>query len=281
MTMSTTASRDAYVMSRDTLASGRLTAQHFLLLRRLGWLLHPEIEAQMRVRKTFEVADVACGNGVWSLDMAQQFPQARITGIDISPQQFPVPSTWPANVSMELHDIFHPMPQRYVGRFDVVHVRLIMAAVYWQDKDWVIHNILNLLRPGGWIQWTDAPVPLLQATSDIKNGAHLFREPPAITTQLSGLFAQTEWLRQLPQELYRHSLINLRDVAMPPVPWLSRQDTDNAMWAITDIRDGLKQRAAASTAETFARAVEETLEDIRRGRSYYTTFCTTIGQKPG
>jgi hypothetical protein len=33
-------------------------------------------------------------------------------------------------------------------------------------------------------------------------------------------------------------------------------------------------------SDSFGHAVEETLEDIRQGRVFFTTFYTTIGQKP-
>ena len=135
MTAAAVADRDPYIMSRDPLASGRLTAQHFLILRRLGWLLHPELAAQIRHRKGLEIADVACGNAIWTLDMAVEYPLARFTGIDISPQQFPPQWTLPRNVTLELHDIFQPMPEKYVARFDIIHIRMIVAAVYVSSLD--------------------------------------------------------------------------------------------------------------------------------------------------
>ncbi|KIW82921.1 hypothetical protein Z517_02164 [Fonsecaea pedrosoi CBS 271.37] len=281
MAADTAAHRDPYIMSRDTVASGRLTAQHYLILRRLGWLLHPDIAARIRGLRGLEIADVACGNAIWSLEMAVNYPHARITGIDISPQQFPPQFTLPQNVALEIHDIFQPMPDRYVGRFDVVHVRLIMAAVYFQDKDWVMHNIVRLLKPGGFIQWIDATVPVLRAMNDPLRYPGAFLEPPAITAPLTSLFSHTEWLRHLVAELQRHGLVNLRHVDVPPVPWLSRQDTDNAIWALTDIHEGLRVRAPKEVSDLFGRAVGQTLQDIREGRVYYTTYYTTIGQKPG
>ncbi|KAJ9606211.1 hypothetical protein H2200_009172 [Cladophialophora chaetospira] len=270
---------DPYIMSRNTLASGRLTAQHYLLLRRLGWLLHPHIAAQVQHCRSLEIADVACGNAIWALDLAREFPQANFTGIDISPQQFPPHFTLPRNVNLDVHDIFQPMPERYIARFDIVHCRLIMAAVYGQNKDWVMHNIIALLKPGGYIQWTDATIPLLQATGAPTRGRRPFREPPAITLQLTSLFGPTEWLRRLREELQRHGLVNLFDVDMPPVPWLSRQDTDNAIWALTDIHAGLKLKAPKEVSEKFGHALDETLDDIKQGRAYFTTYFTTIGQK--
>lgn len=272
--------RGPYLFSRDTLASGRLTAQHFLLLRRLGWLLNPEIANQVKGSTRLEIADVACGNAIWALDMAVEYPKAHITGIDICPQQFPPQSTWPRNVALEVHDIYQPMPEKYLARFDIVHVRLVMAAVHGQTKDWILHNVISLLKPGGCIQWTDATLPLLQTINDPASHADVFRDPPPIATGLASLFAHTEWLRHLAEELQRHGLVNVYKIDMPPVPWLAKQETDNAIWALTDIQKGLKSRGPKEAYESFGKAVQETLEDIRRGRVYFTTYHTTIGQKP-
>ena len=230
-------------------------------------------------REGLEIADVACGNAVWTMDMAVAFPHARITGLDISPHQFPQQFTWPRNVSLELCNIFQPLPDHYVARFDVVHVRLIMAAVYFQNKDWVMQNIVQMLKPGGWIQWTDVTVPVLQALGDASRGRSVFRDPPAITIHLSNFFACTEWLRRLPEELQRHGLVNLQNIDISAVPWLSKQETDNAIWALNDVHEGLKARAPKDVFEPFGNAVQETLEDIRRGRVFYITYYTTIGQR--
>ena len=110
---------------------------------------------------------------------------------------------------------------------------------------------------------------------------NIFRSPPAISTQLTSLFAHTEWLRHLSEEFLRHGVVNVRDVDMPPLPWLSRLDTDNAIWALTDIHDGLKLTVGKEVADLFGSAVQETLQDIRQGRVYFTTYHTTIGQKAG
>jgi SAM-dependent methyltransferase len=273
------ADRDSYMMSRNNLASGRLTAQHYLIVRRLGWLIHPDIHEKVRNCDELEIMDVACGNAVWVMDMAQQYPRAHISGIDISCQQFPPQFTWPPNVRLEQHDMFAPFPERLVGRFDIVQVRLVMVAVYSQNKDWIMHNISRLLKPGGYLQWIDASIPLIRALSSPQRGRDTFREPPAITTHLTSFFACVEWLRHLPEELARHGLINLLKVDMPPVPWLSRQETDNAVWALTDIHEGLTLRAPKEVADSFGQALQETIDDIKNGRVFYTTYYTTIGQK--
>ncbi|KIX00322.1 uncharacterized protein Z518_10461 [Rhinocladiella mackenziei CBS 650.93] len=276
-----TVGTDNYLFSRDSLATGRLTAQHFLILRRSGWHLHPDIAVKVHGRKKLTIADVACGNGIWALDMARDYPQAHFTGIDISPQQFPPKFTWPRNVTMETYDIFQPMPDRYIGRFDIVHVRFIMGAVYSQNKNWVLQNILKLLKPGGFIQWTDATVPLLHVLSDPLQPLGQFRQPPAIEAPLASIFSPTEWLRRLADEFQQHGLINTRAIDLPPVPWLSKQETDNAIWALTDIHEGLKVRLGKEVAARFGAAVQETLEEIRHGRVYFATYYMAIGQKPG
>lgn len=279
MSTSTHQNGESYMLSRDSHASTRLTAQHFLLLKKSGWLLHPNIAAKVRGRSELEIADVACGNGIWAMEIAHEYPQARITAIDISPLQFPPAYTCPENVSLENHDIFQPMPDKYVGRFDVVHVRLIVGAVYSQDKAWVIENLLRLVKHGGYLQWTDATAPYAGTYSDPQS-SQTFREPPAVLPALDAMFKGTAWLQHLDEELKQHGMIDAKTRPVPFVPWLAKQENDNAIWVLSEALEGLKRRGMTEMFDFVSKAVDEMMDDIRKGRVYYGAFYTTIGQKP-
>ena len=48
-----------------------------------------------------EVLDLGTGTGIWAIDMADSYPAATVTGIDLSPTQ---PHWVPANVRFEVDD---------------------------------------------------------------------------------------------------------------------------------------------------------------------------------
>lgn len=52
-----------YALPRDNADSIRLTAQHYVLVERQGWLLHPQIESALKDVPNPQIADVACGTG--------------------------------------------------------------------------------------------------------------------------------------------------------------------------------------------------------------------------
>jgi hypothetical protein len=78
----------------------------------------------------------------------------QLHGFDISADQFP-PSL-PQNVHLHMHDAKQPWPAEWHGRFDAVHVRLLVCAMETTDN-WitVARNVLQLLKPGGHVQWCE------------------------------------------------------------------------------------------------------------------------------
>lgn len=124
--------------------------------------MHPKITQALRESETpLQILDLATGNGIWSTEVAWEQPQHQITGLDISSEQFPPEPTWSKNVSFGTYDIFAEVPAEYIATFDVIHIRYIMA-VLWQSPDrkvTVLNNIKRMLKPGGWLQWQEAPPP--------------------------------------------------------------------------------------------------------------------------
>lgn len=82
---------------------------------------------------------------IFALEVAQQFPAAKVTGLDISPANYPSDWTWPENVSFGLWNVFTPPPEQYCNRFDVVHVRLLTGAAIGKDKHYLLRNLIKLL----------------------------------------------------------------------------------------------------------------------------------------
>ncbi|KAK5359257.1 hypothetical protein LTR20_001722 [Exophiala xenobiotica] len=266
-----------YQLSRDYLASGRLTAQHYLILRRSGWLLHPEIASAVSGRTDLAIADLACGNAIWALDMASEFPDATVVGIDISTQQFPTRASWPHNLCLETHDMFQAVPEKYVGRFDVVHIRLVLAAVYNHDKDRLLQNVLTLLKPGGYIQWTEALLPVFISPIEL-SASSVFRQPSAIETQCRKLVGGSAWLVQLHDEFQARGLTNTQRIRIPLVPWLSKQDNDNTLGVMDDILRSMQSRAPKAVVDEHRAIIEETVGEMGQGRMFFANYYTAIGR---
>lgn len=153
-----------YILSRDREESARLDAQHEVFVSSAGYLIHPQILSS--IPSTASVADVGTGTGIWLLQVADVLPAAKIVGFDISPEQFRDKS-----ISLEIIDIRQPIPARFQSQFDVVHLRLLLGGLIPNDWAIVASNALKLLRPGGWIQWTEISPGRMTFVSLVPGGA--------------------------------------------------------------------------------------------------------------
>ena len=71
---------------------------------------------------------------IWLIDLAKEMPKATFDGLDISSAHLPRRNWLPANISLrELKD-FGEIPPELVGKYDVVHVGLIVAGSRSQEE---------------------------------------------------------------------------------------------------------------------------------------------------
>ncbi|CAD6591305.1 MAG: hypothetical protein ASARMPRED_005303 [Alectoria sarmentosa] len=147
-------SQISYALGRGYLASVRLYAQHWMWRFQLGYLLHPTIPQD---KEDLKIADIACGTGIWLIEVARTLPAStQLDGYDISPAQYP-PKEWlPKNVNLNVLDMLDPVPEELIGKYDVVHVGLIVMVVRNENPTPVLNNLMALLKPGGYLQWDES-----------------------------------------------------------------------------------------------------------------------------
>ena len=93
-----------------------------------------------------KILDLGTGSGIWAIDMADQYPSAKIIGVDTAPVQ---PSVLPPNLVFEVDDIEHDWLWA-PSSFDFIHGRELIMAIH----DWprLIRQAFNHLKPGGHLQ---------------------------------------------------------------------------------------------------------------------------------
>ncbi|PWY80780.1 hypothetical protein BO94DRAFT_520716 [Aspergillus sclerotioniger CBS 115572] len=147
---------DKYVFGRDEVESKRLDLQHKLLVKvSANTLIHPTIPTE----NIHAIADIATGTGIWLEDVSQFLNlttphiQRYYHGFDISSEQFPTSN--PESIHLSIHDLTVPFPTEHHNRYDLVHVRLLVAALEESEYRVAITNIYDILKPGGHLQWEE------------------------------------------------------------------------------------------------------------------------------
>jgi ubiquinone/menaquinone biosynthesis C-methylase UbiE len=95
-----------------------------------------------------EILDIGCGTGIWAIEVADNYPQTRVYGIDISPVQ---PVYVPDNCCFYLENALEGL-SFHDEKFGLVQSRCLGAGI--PDRLWssYIREIWRVTKPGGWVQ---------------------------------------------------------------------------------------------------------------------------------
>lgn len=133
----------SYWASNDEQQNQSMDINHHALTLGIGGKLYL---APLEKDKVKRALDVGTGTGTWAIDFADEFPDAEVTGTDISPIQ---PGWVPPNLKFEIED--------YTGKwtfapdtFDFVHLRWLTGSV--PDWHYLFEQVYRATSPGGWVQ---------------------------------------------------------------------------------------------------------------------------------
>ena len=137
----------SYHFPNDEPERGRLDLQHAIFNHYFdGRLFFSPLDAE----GTKEVLDIGTGTGLWCIELsdANSFPNAQITGIDLSPIQ---PEMVPENVTFEMQDCADPDWCRPLSSIDLIHSRFMAGSL--ESYKHLIRTSKKYLRPGtGWLE---------------------------------------------------------------------------------------------------------------------------------
>lgn len=125
------------------------------LPRNLGYHIHPSIAP--RLHASSRIADIGTGTGIFLIELSEQLPATcQLDGFDVSNALYPPAATLPANVSLALQDARHAFPTPLKQAYDFINIRLLVSGMDKDDWAVVTANAIQLLKPGGAIQWIEA-----------------------------------------------------------------------------------------------------------------------------
>ncbi|KAM0430082.1 hypothetical protein ACHAPT_006088 [Fusarium lateritium] len=132
----------AYWAPNDEQQNESMDINHHLLSLILGGrlFLSPLTENVQRV------LDIGTGTGLWAIDFADDFPNAEVTGTDISVIQ---PQWVPPNLKFEIEDCTQTWTFDE-NSLDYVHIRYLIGSI----KDWpaLMKEAFRVCSPGGYVE---------------------------------------------------------------------------------------------------------------------------------
>lgn len=148
---------NTYVMDAESAAeTARLMNQDRILTRTMGGVF-PE---RPDLSNAHDILDIGCGPGGWVLDVAYEYPEIQIMGIDISHTTIRYARAQAKvqgldNTSFRVMNALKPL-EFPDNSFDVVNARFIMGfmpTTAWPD---FLQECMRILRPGGLMRLTEA-----------------------------------------------------------------------------------------------------------------------------
>ena len=87
------------------------------------------------------------------MDFADEHPESTVLGVDLSPIQ---PNLVPPNCKFEVDD--YEQPWTFPQKFDLIHGRMLCCC--FADGKKLFQQAYDALKPGGWIEFQDASMPI-------------------------------------------------------------------------------------------------------------------------
>ncbi|KAH7378961.1 methyltransferase domain-containing protein [Cadophora sp. MPI-SDFR-AT-0126] len=132
-----------YLLPNDEQEQDRLDLQHHLFGITLSRRLH-----LVRLPAIHRVLDIGTGTGIWSIRFADEHPDVKVCGVDLSPIQ---PRWVPSNCEFQIDDL--SLSWTFEFPFDFIYGRMLFCS--FSDPLHVFREAFKALTAGGIIEMQD------------------------------------------------------------------------------------------------------------------------------
>ncbi|KAK4500174.1 hypothetical protein PRZ48_008360 [Zasmidium cellare] len=225
------------------------------------------------------------GTGTWALEVAERYPNLTIEALDINLNETPPKSWLPSNVTFSQFDLLKDIPDALVVRYDIVHVQFVMIFVSDSNVDVVIKRLLSMLKPRGYLQWTDSNSNLYSWRSG-REGQEPVEVPKLynIAKEVTGDRGwKLQWLNNFEDLFKRAGLEDVKYLAPEPKVSTLQPVMMNWIWALVEgfgylrVKNPAKADVIDRWMEQKDKAIRE-VEELKVGMNMRTQRC--IGRKP-
>ena len=266
-----------YILDRDRThaAASRLNLQFYLWRDALKFNIHPSILPSLS--KNAVIADVACGSGMWLIDVSRQLPEARIDGFDLVLRQVPHEKWLPSNVNVRYWNILEDPPDDLIGKYDYVHTRLLVLIVERKNPRSIIRNLRKILKPGGYLQWDE-----LDCVNMCVKKVDPDLPAPALDQLREWSWAEGrhDWTIQLPQFCAEEGFYDAKINFFGDSPEMIRAFNEQHLLTAEEFAEGLVKLGKPDAASKYFRLVQEAYNESIAGAALCVPRVVCVAQKP-
>ncbi|KAI9494616.1 hypothetical protein BDB00DRAFT_871170 [Zychaea mexicana] len=255
--------------------------KHFLLKRVWGGIY------QAKIRNPKLIVHWMCSSGHWEPEMAREFPNAKIIGLDYKP--VPSGSYTPKNVEFrQMRAQSHSNGIHGLEKFAENSVDLLVLRDLWilgsknQQGGNVLERAFKILKPGGWLEIYDQDRPVV-------SGGPNFDQLERWIEVCKKIFnVSLEKLEHMVEELEAIGFtnVNSQSVELPVGEWASTPMLKETGYFIKDLRrrrfliraPGIRYSCNVSDSK-LRRTLRRALDDCEDYRAHTSWYCFNA-QKP-
>ncbi|PYI04641.1 S-adenosyl-L-methionine-dependent methyltransferase [Aspergillus sclerotiicarbonarius CBS 121057] len=270
------ADRLGYSLGHGSAAAFRLNGMFYFWKETFGFNIHPTIAKALQTPNP-RIADVATGTAIWLLDLARELPNAILDGLDMTLEKAPAAEWLPANITLREWNMNDEVPPELEGKFDVVHLRLLIIVVENGDPLPIIRKVARMLKPGGWIQWDEFSLRglrIVKARPGVKSAA---LESLGRFWEANG---RQDWVEHLPDSLAKEGFTRTQITYYSPLQEYLRGEDEAMIMTCEETAHTLASKGQVEAARDLVQLAHEASLEISAGAALATNKVVCIGQKP-
>jgi len=257
---------------RSHIAACRLNLQHYLWKAAIGYNVHPSIP----ISSAKIVADIAAGTCMWLVDEATNYPAVQFEAFDNNLAQVPNASLIPKNCSIKYWNFLEDLPEEMIGRYDFVHIRLLVLAIEQSQLPLVLRKILKMLKPSGYLQWDEL---------DVKNVCVKKVDPTVPSPALDQLVTisrsngRYDWTLEMKNVMEEEGFQDTSLELIGDPPELVRPMNDLHLMSMEEIGVGFARRGQLEMASKLYQLIKDSYQEASLGTTLCFPRLVAVGRK--
>lgn len=142
-----------------------------MVIGEMGELLPPELIDACELENARSVLEIGCGAGEWLRSIAREYPQLQCIGVDQDKGMVMMANAQAerdglAQMRCFAADINDIDPELFpLVKFDLVHLSFLSRYMLTVDYARLARTCAGLCRPGGFVCWTEAELPVTNSSA--------------------------------------------------------------------------------------------------------------------